>query len=168
MNDPTNPAGRPWPDTTPSESPASAAGGAQTAARCALHPDAPAEGLCERCGSYACSSCMVWRPDGTRLCAPCSRRFSSGLYGSYVAIGAAVAGFFGLGCAPFGLLAVLLGAIDLVRIQTRQSPRGGWKLDALAIVLGVAGTVLWVYVVYNWLAEPEPYSDPYYYDDPYY
>ncbi|SEU29957.1 hypothetical protein [Stigmatella erecta] len=33
-------------------------GGHQTGAHCALHPEAPAQGTCTRCGNFMCATCM--------------------------------------------------------------------------------------------------------------
>jgi len=160
VNESTNPVSEAWQGAT-----AAQAGQAPDAARCAVHPDVAARVLCERCGSYACDACTVWRPDGA-LCAPCSRRAPLGLHGSWLAIGAAVLSFIGLGCAPFGPAAMVLAAVDLVRIQMGAAPKGGWKLDALGLALGLVGTLIWIYVAYTWATEPDPLGDPYY-GDPY-
>jgi uncharacterized RDD family membrane protein YckC len=40
-------------------------------ARCAQHVEAPAAIICSRCGSYACSRCRQWGPDGADYCATC-------------------------------------------------------------------------------------------------
>lgn len=130
-------------------------------ARCAVHPAAQATTLCERCGSYACVDCTVCSDEAV-LCATCARRFAGGRYGSWLAIGAGILGFLGLGCAPAGPAAVLIAAFDLTRIATRRSPKGGVALNAMGLVLGVVGTILWTYLLYQIATEPEPGSyDPY-------
>lgn len=130
-------------------------------ARCAVHPVVQAATLCERCGSYACLDCTAPSEEAD-LCATCARRFAGGRYGSFVAIGAGILGFLGLGCAPAGPAAVLLAAIDLFRIATRRSPKGGVALDVMGLLLGVVGTILWAYLLYQMATEPE--AGP---DDPY-
>ncbi len=131
-------------------------------ARCAVHPDVAATELCGRCGSFACEPCTVVSDDGV-LCRRCASRFAGGRYGSWLAIGAGILGFLGLGCAPLGPAAVVLAGVDLVWIAARRSPKGGLKLDVLGLVIGLGGTLLWAYLTYQLLFAPEPY-EPYGYE----
>ncbi|HEX4620147.1 MAG TPA: zinc-ribbon domain-containing protein [Myxococcaceae bacterium] len=43
-------------------------------ARCAKHHDVAAAHTCARCGSYACTQCLVTRPSGELYCAACAER----------------------------------------------------------------------------------------------
>jgi uncharacterized RDD family membrane protein YckC len=43
-----------------------------TGARCAQHEESPAAIICSRCGSYACTTCRQWGPDGADYCATCT------------------------------------------------------------------------------------------------
>lgn len=43
-------------------------------ARCPLHPEAPAIGICARCGTFVCASCGTTRNDGQLSCPACDER----------------------------------------------------------------------------------------------
>lgn len=45
-----------------------------TGARCAQHPELPAEAICSRCGSYVCARCHRTRRDGRASCESCLSR----------------------------------------------------------------------------------------------
>jgi uncharacterized RDD family membrane protein YckC len=51
------------PDSTPLQ---------PSGARCAQHVETPAAIICSRCGSYACSRCRQWGPNGEDFCATCT------------------------------------------------------------------------------------------------
>jgi uncharacterized membrane protein len=47
-------------------------------ARCAIHPDLPAETTCQRCGNYMCRTCVG--EGGLGLCLACQQRSGTGLF----------------------------------------------------------------------------------------
>jgi hypothetical protein len=47
---------------------------AEGTARCKQHPDVAAVQTCPRCGSYACTQCLVTRPSGAVVCSACIER----------------------------------------------------------------------------------------------
>jgi len=49
-------------------------------ARCALHPDRPAEGACTRCGDYACAACNSVGFDSGVLCTQCAEIMAANRY----------------------------------------------------------------------------------------
>ncbi len=115
-------------------------------ARCAVHPALPAVAVCERCGSYACIDCHRLVEDRA-VCAGCVSRVRRGDYGSWVAIASGICAFLGLGCAPLAPLAIAMAAFDLGRIATKTAPKGGLKVDLIAIAIGALGTIVWIAVI---------------------
>jgi len=119
-------------------------------ARCARHPDVGAVLICTRCGSFACEACVATQRDPnaapSTICVSCAGPWGLFAGASWWAIAAVLCAFGGLGCgitAPFGLV---LGVVDLVRIQAKQAPPGGRTLDLLAIGIGLVAIVIWVLV----------------------
>ena len=121
-------------------------------ARCAIHTEAAANAVCERCGNFACASCIVVR-DERVVCTPCSRRFL-GLGGSWLAVSAAILGFASLGCIPCAPLSMVLAIVDFSRIAAKKSPSGGRTLNALGLVLSAIGLSLWALVAWRWWSDP--------------
>lgn len=111
----------------------------------------PAVEVCQRCGAFLCADCVTHKPNGA-YCPPCATRFLSSFAGTWLAIFSAGLGFVGLGCAPLGPVAVMLGIIDLARIAVKGTRSAGWKLDLAGIGLGLAGIGLWVVIAYRALS----------------
>jgi len=68
-------------------------------ARCAIHPDRPANGVCTRCGAFACIPCSIVLASGQTVCAACEEKTPSalpweqrGTIGYPAAIGRTIAG----------------------------------------------------------------------------
>lgn len=117
-------------------------------AHCPRHPEAVADAVCERCGSFMCPECTVTR-SGARYCPDCARR-TAGLRGSWLAVSAGILGFMSLACAPLGLIAIVLAGIDLIRMATSEKRgRDGLMLDLVAMGLSVVGIVLGILFVMN-------------------
>ncbi|WP_224249322.1 hypothetical protein [Hyalangium gracile] len=117
-------------------------------APCPRHPENAAEELCIRCGSFACSACIVDR-QGDRYCVDCARRLPP-LGGSWYSIIAGILSFLSLGCAPLGLVAIVLAGIDLTMISAgRKWGRQGVSLDLLAIGLSLVGILLGALILYR-------------------
>lgn len=49
-------------------------------ARCAVHPDRPAQGTCKRCGNFACVECDVAGFDSGTLCVACGQAAAESRY----------------------------------------------------------------------------------------
>ncbi len=110
-------------------------------ARCPRHPESAAVELCVRCGSFVCTACVVPR-QGESYCVDCAQRLPP-IGGSWLAVIAGILSFLSLGCAPLGLVAMVLAGIDLVRISSgRKWGRQGLQLDLIAIGLSVIGIIL--------------------------
>jgi hypothetical protein len=109
------------------------------AARCPNHPNARALGACERCGTFACIDCAVWR-GANFYCVKCEARTLRDA--SWLAIASALLGFVSIGCGPLGLVALAFGAVDLVRVKLGTAPRDSMKLAALGIGLGLVGMAI--------------------------
>ena len=119
---------------------------APAGALCATHPEHPALHICTRCGSFVCIDCLVTR-DSQPFCFRCVPRTLRDA--SWLAISSAILGFFSLGCGPLGLIAILLGGIDLIRVAVGRAPRDGAKLDAAGIGFGFIGLVLGAVIAYR-------------------
>jgi hypothetical protein len=122
-------------------------------ARCAAHPYAVATAACARCGAFICVACTIPGPDGI-VCPACAARLQQTEAAPWLAITSAGLGFLSIGFAPFGLVAILLAIVDLVRGAARNAPAGGRKLDLIGLGLGLAGCVLWVVIVYRLATDP--------------
>lgn len=61
---------------------------------------------------------------------------------SGLSIAALITGIFGLSVVP-----IILGAIDIVKINKGESPRQGMPLDIAGIVLGVIGIIASIIVI---------------------
>jgi hypothetical protein len=56
----------------PGPPPAAGGGGSVSGARCAVHPELPADAVCARCGNYMCSTCS--EQGSSKHCAECRAR----------------------------------------------------------------------------------------------
>jgi hypothetical protein len=119
-------------------------------ARCGDHPDVQAKVICGRCGKFLCAACITPRAGGI-FCPPCSKRFLPNLDASALSVGAVICAFAGFGCAPLGLLAVALAIVDIAKVSRGSAPRGGWRMDALAIGLGLVSTAIGATIALTWL-----------------
>jgi len=91
--------------------------GSETAARCAVHPERPAEGgTCDRCGSFMCAECRLSGRDRP-LCEACQRRLESGRFVGQVPL-------FGIALMVHGGLVLGLGLL--------VTAYGGFLLEAFA------------------------------------
>jgi Domain of unknown function (DUF4328) len=72
------------------------------ASLCRLHPDRPAIGACDRCGSFGCADCFEL-VGAQRLCPECRARSTSGLPPLAPRASLARAGLLGTGVAGFVL-----------------------------------------------------------------
>jgi hypothetical protein len=104
-------------------------------ARCAEHGDERALDACQRCGTFFCGACLLL----PRLfCGPCAEREGvAGPKGRLArwAIGIALGGLFPF-FLPAGGVALVLGSIELARIEARRSPAAGRRLAEWAVILG--------------------------------
>ncbi len=127
---------------------------------CKRHPSLGSAFTCERCGDFRCEGCR--RTLGVRdLCPPCHALEARDESASLWAIGGAIFGFWGLGCAPVGWIGILLGVIALV-LCFRSGKRAGRLLAAIGISCGVIGTVLLVVAMTNAvLSAPDPLDPAY-------
>jgi hypothetical protein len=123
-------------------------------ARCERHPEWEAVVTCERCGSFACGSC-VGGP-ARRHCGPCARLIAT--YGSWTPVWAAILSFLSFGCGVLAFVAIGVALYDIVRGRTsgRPLPPAAVRLDGLAIVLGLAGIGLWALVVHHLYMSDDP------------
>jgi hypothetical protein len=111
-------------------------------ARCAKHAEAPAVGICPRCGTFLCAACGVPFENAV-LCSPCFERntreprASSQAWASlYLGLGGLVFGF-----VP-GLVGLVLAYRELERIRLGESPPGGRALARAGQLLGWLNAVL--------------------------
>jgi hypothetical protein len=115
-------------------------------ARCPRHQENAAVETCVRCGTFACPECVISR-DSESYCPDCARRLPP-IGGSWLAIIAGVLSFISLGCAPFGLVAIVLAGIDLARIGFGgKRGRQGLQLDLLALGLSVLGLIIGAVII---------------------
>lgn len=118
-------------------------------ALCALHPDRRARAICGRCGTFCCADCLFV----ARLCRACSVHEDT-TPPSALAIAAALVGLASLFCGfVFGIVAIVLGQIELSRIAKGAAPatgqgaaQAGRALGALSLTLGALVFLSW------WLA----------------
>lgn len=111
-------------------------------ARCAKHAEAPAVGICPRCGTFLCDACGV-SFEGTVLCSPCFERNAREPGVSSQAWAALYLGLGGLTCGFVpGLVGLVLAYRELERIRLGESPPGGRALARAGQLLGWLNAVL--------------------------
>ena len=102
---------------------------------------------CSRCGAFACAACAT-SYDYLPFCQACYARLPHAAPYSRqaaVALGFGILG--GLLCFPLGLVGVVLGQIELSKIDAGESPHGGRGMALGAIVFGAIGLVMSVALV---------------------
>ncbi|MFL5318708.1 MAG: DUF4190 domain-containing protein [Myxococcaceae bacterium] len=110
-------------------------------ARCAVHPDAPAVELCQRCGNFVCGDCLEL-VEGVPYCTSCFKRSVSGS-ASKQAVAALVFSIIGLNCGFLpGIAGLVLGMRELRAIELNQSPAAGKSVAKAARTIGVINIVL--------------------------
>lgn len=109
----------------------------QTGARCAVHVDIAAIDTCSRCGNYVCAGCMEVQEYET-LCNPCAYRVGTKGQQSSRATTALVFGILTVStfCLPLGIVAVMLGHMELAAIERGESPASGRNLAKGGMILG--------------------------------
>lgn len=117
---------------------------------CAIHPDVPAAQTCERCGAFACASCLEvtdTEPQQT-LCANCYRNYF-GEKASQRAVLALVLSVVGISmfCLFLGIPGWVLAEQELAAIDRGEAPMKGRNLALGAKWLGIITTVLTVLIV---------------------
>ncbi len=116
---------------------------------CSFHPEQSERAPCNRCGSFTCVSCLAL--SGARgWCRACEERSLLGS-ASTRAVCSGVLGGVGLCCAFLpGVLGLVLGYMELQRIERGDAPRAGlywaragvvlgWMNVAMAVVAGLTG-----------------------------
>ena len=118
-------------------------------ARCAVHVDAPAIDTCSRCGNYVCVGCMEVHEYET-LCNPCAYRVGTKGQQSSRATTALVFGLLPIMtfCLPLGIIAVVLGHMELAAIDRGESPASGRNLAKGGVILGWINIALMVIGVF--------------------
>lgn len=117
---------------------------ARGAARCAVHPERAMVFTCERCGSFGCADCQSLR-DETR-CATCMRSELDHGSASYLAIAAALLGFFGVLFPPLGWLGAAFGLLEVAR-SASSGPSPSRNLAGIGLGLAILGTMVWAWAV---------------------
>jgi hypothetical protein len=113
--------------------------------RCALHPEADACGVCDRCGAFVCEACR--HPSGeTTLCAACEDRRTNRPPSREASVALLLAGLGPLGLVP-GLVGGFLGWRELGRIRRGEAPASGEGWARLAQALGALYAVALVALV---------------------
>ncbi len=102
---------------------------------CVAHPDAVAR-PCGRCGTFRCDACL----DRAGLCTGCADRQQP----SALAIASALVGALSFCGFVWGVIAIVLAAIELGRIARGSAPargadwaKAGLTLGAVALFLGL-------------------------------
>lgn len=116
-----------------------------TAARCSVHGEAPAVGVCRRCGAFLCAECL----GGDALCGNCLAHYGRKPVASTQAWASLYLGLAGLACGFLpGVVGLVLARRELASIaRGESSPAGralanagrllGWLNVALLAVVGV-------------------------------
>ncbi|MHB8793591.1 MAG: DUF4190 domain-containing protein [Thermoleophilia bacterium] len=117
---------------------------------CVNHPDKPAAGKCAGCGRSFCYGCAMVTPDGNLYCRPCAhsgagvKKVGPGNM-AILAFILSIAGFTNCATAIAG---IVLGAIELKKIDRGESPEEGRKYARWAIIIGaVVIALLAIYLI---------------------
>jgi len=111
---------------------------------CINHPDKAAAGQCAGCGRSFCHSCAMETPDGNLYCRSCAysgagvRKTGPG----NMSILAFVLSIAGLGNCVTSIAGIVLGIIELRKIDRGESPEAGRKFARWAIIIGAVAFVL--------------------------
>jgi hypothetical protein len=110
---------------------------------CVVHPGIAA-GVCGRCGTFVCSACL----GRAGICVECAARQQPSL----LAVAATILGALSF-CSFFpGILAIILGTIELGRIRRGSSPAQGADWARSGCVLGAVGLLLGgILALFVWL-----------------
>lgn len=117
--------------------------------RCIFHTENEAVAICEECGRPFCGSCLVER-DGRQYCRPdalagagITRKSASELAVAALILSATSVMFCGITAIP----GMIMGFIELGRINRGDSPEAGRSMARAAAIIGVIITVLMVLAV---------------------
>jgi hypothetical protein len=118
----------------------SAASALQAGARCAVHAEKAATGVCGRCGDYLCGLCGRQVGEGLN-CVRCAERV--GREHSPRAIRAFVFGLCAVhGLFPLAPVALVLALAELSAIAAGEAPVGGSGFARAGLALGAAGLAM--------------------------
>ena len=107
-----------------------------TGATCPVHVAVPAVEVCERCGRFVCGDCLQFARDGMALCTACFATPHGRSTRSAIALGLVLAGF--VGCAPLGLVGVILAWVELRAIERGEAAAASTARLRWALGLGLA------------------------------
>jgi len=121
------------------------ASAAQTGARCAVHVDIAAIDTCSRCGNYVCAGCMEIHNYET-ICGTCAERVGAKGEQSSRATTALVFGLLPIMtfCLPLGIVAIVLGHMEIAAIDAGEAPASGRNLAKGAVILGWVNVALMI------------------------
>src|SRR5689334_17673965 len=107
-----------------------------TAARCAAHGEAPAVGVCQRCGTFLCVACLQ-PADSEVLCGACLARRGKAPVASAQAWASLYLGLAGLTCGFLpGVVGLVIAHRELERIARGEASSGGRALARAGRLLG--------------------------------
>jgi hypothetical protein len=117
---------------------------------CVNHPEKPAAGQCASCGRSFCYGCAVTTPDGSLYCRSCA---NSGVGvkktgPSNMAVLAFILSLVGFSNCATAFAGIILGVIELKKIDRGESPEEGRKYARWAIIIGaVVVAMLAIYLI---------------------
>lgn len=122
---------------------------------CYYHPGTPATGVCQGCGNAICADCRM-QMQGRLLCRTCVSRGvglvkPAGEGPSTIAIVAFVLSIVGLSNCATAVPGMILGIMELKKINRGESPEKGRGFALAAAIIGAVLTGLLVIVLLFYL-----------------
>lgn len=122
---------------------------------CYYHQGTPAVGVCQGCGNAICGQCRM-EMQGKVYCRSCVSRGiglgkQTGEGPGTMAIVAFVLSIVGVSNCITAVPGMILGIIELRRIDRNESPEKGRGLALAALIIGAVLTVLMVVILFFYL-----------------